>query len=263
MRLSDLVASLAAAGNTYSTQVPDSWAQGRSLFGGLQGALMLRAMRHALGSDTPLRTLQVTFMAPVAAGEVRVSAQVLRAGKSATHVEARIYERETLGAIAIGVFGVARESAVVQELACPSADKTSEKSFEQPFIPGLTPAFLQHTQVRWAHGGLPYSGTRSPSVQLYLRFRDEPVVDEGVILGLADIIPPIGLSYLKKPAAGSSMTWTLDFLRHDWPREGGDYWRVDAELLSGREGYSSQTITLFAPDGKAVALSRQAMVVFG
>jgi acyl-CoA thioesterase len=84
--------------------VPEDWMQGRTVFGGLQLALALRAMR-ALVPGTAVRSLQATFVAPLA-GRVVVRARLLRAGKSATQVEARIVDGEATAALVFGVFGV-------------------------------------------------------------------------------------------------------------------------------------------------------------
>jgi hypothetical protein len=42
-----------------------------------------------------------------------------------------------------------------------------------------------------------------------------------------------------------------------------DGWRIDAELIAARDGYTNQSVMLWGPDGTAVALSRQSMLVFG
>jgi hypothetical protein len=58
------------------------------------------------------------------------------------------------------------------------------------------------------------------------------------------------------------MTWMLEFLDDridELPLLG---WRMDGELSAARDGYTSQTGMLWGPDGRAVALSRQSMVVF-
>src|SRR5689334_13621143 len=74
-----------------SLDVPDDWLQGRTLFGGVQAVIGLAAMR-SLAPQGPLRSLQVTFLAPVPGGVVQARARILRSGKSATHVEARIVD---------------------------------------------------------------------------------------------------------------------------------------------------------------------------
>ena len=49
-------------------EIPSDWLQGRSMFGGMQAALALKAMRTLVPEEFPLRTLQTTFMAPIPAG---------------------------------------------------------------------------------------------------------------------------------------------------------------------------------------------------
>ena len=82
--------------------IGESWLQGRSAFGGLQAALGVRAMRSLLPEQMPLRTLQTTFIAPLPAGEVRIEASLLRAGKSTVHVEARLFDGEQVASLIVG-----------------------------------------------------------------------------------------------------------------------------------------------------------------
>ncbi|HUR39711.1 MAG TPA: thioesterase family protein [Verrucomicrobiae bacterium] len=241
-------------------EVTDDWLQGRTVFGGLQAAIALRAMR-TLVPDLPLRTLQGTFLAPVGAGTVRAAATVLRTGKSATHVEARIVDGDATLALLVGVFGAARESAVV---ISPRLDTHAlTRSVEFPYVPGLTPAFTQHFKVRWLRGLPPFTGDTEVSHALEIGLRDAGPCNEGHVLALADFIPPLALSHLKKPAFGSSLTWMLEFLTGRFDRFALEGWRIDAHLGNAREGYTGQTVRLFGPGGEPVATSRQSMVVFG
>ena len=92
---------------------------------------------------------------------------------------------------------------------------------------------------------------------------DDGPVTEGHVVAIADFIPPVALSYLDTPAPGSTLTWMLQFLRDDWGGLSLDGWRVDAELVAARDGYTSQTVMVWGPDGAPVALSHQSMLVFG
>jgi acyl-Coa thioesterase superfamily protein len=86
---------------------------------------------------------------------------------------------------------------------------------------------------------------------------------EAHVVAIADAIPPLALAMLTQPAPGSSVTWTLELLVDrfdDLPLAG---WLVEAEVRAGRNGYTSQSSTIFAPGGRAVAMSHQSMVVFG
>src|SRR5258706_11305999 len=88
-----LISRIQAADGESMLDVPEDWLQGRTLFGGLQAVVGLAAMR-SLAPDAPLRSLQVTFLAPLPGGIVKARARLLRSRKSATHVEARLVHGE-------------------------------------------------------------------------------------------------------------------------------------------------------------------------
>jgi hypothetical protein len=83
------------------------------------------------------------------------------------------------------------------------------------------------------------------------------------VIAIADLIPPIALSHLRKPSPGSSLTWMLEFIADDFAHLALENWRVDAELVFAGDGYTSQSAMIWGPGGIPVALSRQSMVVFG
>lgn len=284
MRFSELMRSVERRGDAWSVEIGGDWAQGRSLFGGLQAGLAARAMRDLRSIEAPLRSLQVAFLAPVPPGPVTLHARVLRTGKNVQQIEARIVAGEDTLCLAIGVYGAARASHVavlptqppVQDgalVAMPrlpgvtpeNAPSRLPAPLRLPFVPGLTPNFTQHFGVRWLQGSLPLSGSRETRQVLELDLLDpggDPL-DETQVLAFADFIPPIALNFLTTPANGSSLTWMVEFLRDrydDLPPEG---WRVHAELLAARDGYLNQSVNLWAPDGTPAAMGRQAMTVFG
>lgn len=261
MTLSALIRSAVHDGGRMQVDIGDDWLQGRSVFGGLQAAVAVAAMRGLVPAELPLRTLQMTFIAPVPAGTVRARAQLLRSGKSAVHVEARLEDAAgELLALAIGVFGVGRASRVAHAPELPPA--SAETLRELRFLPGVTPAFMQHFAVRLKAGALPFSGQPVVSNQFTLDLRDDGPCSEWHLLAIADFVPPVALSWLDAVAPGSSLTWMLELLIDDAAQQPLAGWRVDAELVAAREGYTSQSTWIVTPDGRPAALSRQSMVVF-
>ncbi len=260
MQFSQLMRGVQRVGDTAELDVPEDWLQGRSVFGGLQVALAVDVMRAQVGADVPLRTLQVTFVAPVPAGRMRARARLLRAGKSAAHVEALLVDGEQVLAVAIGVFGTARESAIARAPRRPDLGDVRPRS--HPYVAGVTPAFLQHFDARWLRGSAPFSGDPSHEMVVELDFRDTGPATEAHVIALADYVPPVALSMLSRPANGSSLTWKLELAAdryEQWPLQG---WRADVEMVAARDGYTNQSTHIWSPDGQLVALSRQAMVVF-
>jgi acyl-coenzyme A thioesterase PaaI-like protein len=242
-----------------AVDVPPDWAQGRSVFGGLQAALAVRAMRAHVDPAIPLRTLQATFVAP-SAGRLEARATVLRTGSSATHVEARITSDSGLSTIVIGVFGKARTSAIAVMPVQPEVARPP-KPFKLPYIPGLSPAFLQHFDATYLRGSIPFSGGTDPKIVIEIDLRDDGPAGEAQAIAISDLVPPIGLLLLSRPANGGTLTWMLELLADQFPAPRG--WRVDAELIAGRDGYTSQSLVVWGPDGAPLALGRQSMTVFG
>ena len=245
---------------TVSLPVGADWLQGRTVFGGLQAAVALRAMR-TLVPEVPLRTLQGTFLAPVPEGTVTAQARVLRTGKSATHVEARLVEGEATLGLLVGVFGAARSSVVSVQPRQAAAPRG--KAMEFPYIPGVMPAFTRHFKARWLRGQFPYTGDTETMHVVELGMRDAGPATEGHVLAMADFIPPIALAHLKTPAPGSTLTWMIELLSERFDALALEGWRVDVTMDSARDGYTGQSVMLWGPEGVPVATSRQSMVVFG
>ncbi|HEX4479814.1 MAG TPA: thioesterase family protein [Rudaea sp.] len=260
MTLSELLRDARRQSGSLVSQVTDDWLQGRSAFGGLQGAFCVEAMRTLVDPSFPLRTFQMTFIAPIGAGECTTLASVLRAGKNTMHVEARIVGGQETLAHAIGVFGHARESIVKRD---PPAAPAKKKGMHLPYVPNLTPNFFQHFDVSLIDGALPFSNRHVHRNVFELGMKESVVATEAHLLALADFVPPVALSWLPKPTPGSSMTWMLEFLDPDFAQQPVSGWLLDAEMIAARDGYTSQSTTLWSPAGVPTLLSRQSMVVFG
>lgn len=261
MKFADVLRTLQRDAAGWVASVPDDWLQGRTAFGGLQAAFVVNAIRSLLPSPMPLRTLQATFFAPVPAGPLTIRAEILRTGKNTVHAQARFVDGTQTLASFIAVFGTARDSALQQlPRQVPVA---SAKPMAFGYVPGLTPAFTQHFKARWLRGGFPFSGATLPQNIVELGLDDEGPVSDAHVLALADFIPPVALSLLKKPAFGGTLTWMLEFFVNGYEGLSLQHWRVDADLVAAVGGYTSQSVMLWGPGGEPIAISRQSMVVFG
>jgi acyl-coenzyme A thioesterase PaaI-like protein len=258
---SELLSRFKTSAGSATLDVPEDWLQGRTLFGGLQAVVGLAAMRTVAPAQSPLRSLQVTFLAPVPGGTVNAVAKVLRSGKSTTHVEARIVEGDNTLALMVGVFGLPRDSAVALKPVQPTV--TPGKAIELPWMPGVTPNFTQHFKAKWVVGSPPYTGSTTADNVIELGMKDGGNATEYHVVAMADFIPPIALSYLKSPVAAASLTWMLELLPEDVGALALDGWRVDATMTAAHSGYVNQSLTLWGPGGVPVALGRQTMMVFG
>jgi acyl-CoA thioesterase len=249
--------------DSVTLELTPDWLQGRTAFGGWQAALAVRAMRQVIGEDIPLRSLQANFIAPVLPGPVSARAELLRQGKSAAQLEARILIGDQVAFTALGIFGAARASAIIERPLAPACALAPNDLKDLPYIEGVVPVFTKHFKMRWASGGHPFSGAVNGDAQIYVRFCDEDLVSEAHLVNIADAIPPSAIAMLKTPVAISSMNWTLEFVTplDDAMRNG--WLRFDASLTASRDGYGWENVSIWSEAGELIALSRQCIAVFG
>lgn len=252
--------------NPQAVTIPRQWAQGRSCFGGLMAALQFEAMRASVPVDRPIRSLAITFVGPPAP-EVPISfeVEILREGKAVSQVLGRAIQNGEVMTLVQGSFGAPRESVIAVSAQPAPGFKPVEEVPQFPFIPGMMPEYLRFIDMRWALGGMPFSNTKSPAIGGYARLKDveKEKLTEAHLLALVDTWPPALLPHLSKPAPGSSLTWTIEFVQplpemttHDWTQ-------YQAVIEHARDGYGHTAAALWAPNGELVAISRQTVTVFG
>jgi acyl-CoA thioesterase len=259
---SEVLNAMRPDGDAWRVVVPEDWHQGRTIFGGMQVALAARAMRAALGRPLPLRSLQATFIGPLAAQDIRLRAEVVRTGRSATHARCDMLDGDHLGCTAVAIFGAPRSSSFALEIPRPPVDADPEALADLPSIPGITPQFVNHIQLRWAIGTHPYTGQREPRSTIFARMRDRACSAEDALIALADSIPTPALSMLKAPAPASSLNWMLEILGDPERLDRAGWCQIGTEVRAGTDGYLSQTSTLWGPDGHAYCVSHQTVAIF-
>ncbi|MGE8327935.1 acyl-CoA thioesterase [Pseudomonas urmiensis] len=249
-----------------SVCVPANWAQGRAAFGGLMAALVYQAMRLKLTDERLVRSLAITFVGP-AAPDVPISfeVEVLREGKAVSTLLGRAVQDGQVVTLVQGSFGAGRASAV-EVTALPAVEmKALEQSApELPYIKGITPEFMRHVALRWAIGGLPFTGNASRQMGGWVRLRDveQGQVDESHLLALVDAWPPSLMPFLKRPAAGSTLTWTIEFVQPTPTLSTLDWCRYCVETEHAKDGYGHASAALWTAAGELLALSRQTVTVF-
>lgn len=263
MTFSQLIETLQVDADGVSLMLTPDWLQGRTAYGGWQAALAVLAMRQLLGPEIPLRSLQSNFVAPIGVGKVTAKAALLRRGKSATQLEARILVDGQTAFIAVGIFGAPRGSQLSLAPMAPPSDRPLEDVPPRPYVDGVMPVFLQHFDTRWAKGAYPFSGAASSAAQIYARLRDETLATEAHLVMIGDVIPPSAIALFKTPIMLSSMNWTLELVTPLDAEARAGWLRFDSELTAAGNGYGWENTSIWSSKGELVALSRQCVALFG
>lgn len=262
MQFSDILDAMRPDGSAVTVEVGADWGQGRATFGGLVAALGHHAMRAIVPAERALRSLQVSFLAPLPCGPVHIEAQILRAGRAVTLAQARVVASGAIAAVLTGAYGLARASALAIVPRGAAGVPPAAALPDTPVPPGA-PLLLQHFALRWAQGHAPYSGADVSHSKVYVRHRDPAPLTEAHVIALIDCIPPPVLQRLTSYAPQSSLVWNMEFLGHDFAFAAEQWWRIDTETLAAADGYAHESSWIFDPNGTPFALSRQLVAVFG
>lgn len=259
----ELLSSLKTGDNAATLELTPDWLQGRTAYGGWQAALAVLAMRQILGPDVPLRSLQVNFVGPLGVGTITARAELLRRGKSASQLEARIVVDGQTVFTAVGIFGAPRPSQLGLAPSAPKANREVGSLEPRPFVDGLMPSFVRHFDTRWALGGYPFSGAEHSAAQIFARLRHESIASEAHLVMMCDVIPPSAIAMFKTPAMISSMNWTLEMVTPLSAESANGWLRFDAEMTAAGDGYAWENTSIWGSSGELIALSRQCVAVFG
>jgi acyl-CoA thioesterase len=263
MLFSQTLASIQPRQSGWRAVIGEDWSQGRATFGGMVAALGNEAMRRLVPADRELRGLETTFVGPALCGEVGMDAEILRVGKAVTIARARVCSDGKIAATLTGIYGAARATALSMT---PTVAAGVRPALELPDRSGAAmggPSFVRHFAYRWAEGTAPFAGSSLRTAKIYVRHQDPAPLTESHVVALIDCIPSVVLQLMSTPAPSSSLTWTVQFLRHDFSFAPEAWWRIDAEVNSAGSGYSCESCLLLDPNGAPAAVARQMVAVFG
>ncbi len=242
-------------------EVPAGWGQGRALFGGMAGALALAHLQQIIPAALPLRSLTISFVAPLEAGVASASRRTLRQGKSALQAQVEVCQHGQTALVLLASYGAVRASAL--QVAAPALQLPAEQAYYSMPDCDLWPDFTRHFAYQLSAGSWPYSGQQQPSLQGRLQLPAAPgLVDAPALLALVDAWWPVSLSLLTQPAPASSLTWTIEFLPGWQQHSAADWWHYRADIEHGAEGYHHIAAKCWTPAGQLAVISRQTVAVF-
>lgn len=259
MSFADLLNMAAPRESGFAVRVPETWHQGRTAYGGFSSALALAAAIRAGGDMPPLRSAQISMIAPLF-GQVEVRASVLRRGRNATWVSAEILRDGEVGLTASFVFMGPVDSALHLNDRQQPVDLVPLDE-ARSFVNERGPAFLRnHFDVRFA---VPKSEGKRPEMSWWVKAREREGLDPMVELLLcADALPPGVMSLLTPATPVSTMHWQVNLLTPAPATQDG-WWLLRSTGDYAEQGCSSQRMAIWNANGAPMLAGMQSVALFG
>lgn len=252
--------------NDECIDLPTGWLQGRTIFGGLVAAMMMQKAFITINDpQKKVLSTSITFVGPVQESQVRLTAEILRQGKSVTTIEVRLWQDDAVQSILIASFGTEREThiKVSNEKTAPDYPAIDQLNIVPKNLP--FPECFKQFQLTWAEGLYPISGSKQADFGGWSRFDPElhenrkmQVAD---LLALMDVWPPGVLPLFKIPAPSSSLTWHITFI-HSLQQNMDDWFKYKVFTDYADHGYSTEYAYLWDQNNRLIAISRQTVTVF-
>jgi len=243
----------------YEGTIEEGWFQGRGAFGGLVGAVIVEAAVAEVGDPARVvRTANIHFSAPAAAGPARAMVEVLRSGNRITQAAVRIVQGDaivTFGSVTLSKprpDTMAYARAVMPDVPPPAAIAPF------PSYPD-GPKFLQHYELRFAWG-VPFSGANEPRMAAWIRPRVGVPVTAGVMLGISDVLPAACCAMMAAPRPIASVDLGFNALA-PLPSAQDAFYLVSIESRWAGDGYTEELRDLWDERGVLVAQCRQVIAL--
>lgn len=243
--------------------IAKGWSQGRGMYGGVLLAQVARTAQQCLPPTRRLRSINMSFLAPVLPGEVLLTTSILRSGSAVSHVRVELYQDDESGLCATaeltfgsGRAGVAQPAPPRPATALPH-DCLPMKAFG---------GFTDHLEHRWTGTDAMLSGAARPVVQGWVRPRLPATVDAGLVVAMLDSFPPPVWCAITKRCPAASLQLHMQLVRDVVPDTAAApahpwfFYESHATLIGG--GYSDIQGRLWLEDGTFLGLVTQCVVDF-
>ena len=254
--LAKILQQCGAGGPSNPVELPQSWTQGRTAFGGLSTALAYQAASHIEDGLPGLRSAQIAFTGPLF-GNLTAETAMLRRGKSTAFVQSDIHGDKGLGLHCNFIFAAKRDTEI------------KANDFTGPDFPPLPDGEDLHSgPPQFFTSNMEYVGKRIDTsiktnrltrwMRLKLRKDLDPVAE---ILCMGDALPPSIMGMLDKNAMVSSMNWQINIIADQIATDDG-WWLIDSQTHHADHGASSQYMSIWNSEKQLMATGMQSVAYY-
>ncbi len=262
----DDAVALDGGGPAWTTSLGEGWVVGEAVNGGILMALAVGAMRRAVddagGHGDPL-VFSAYYLSAAQAGPARVSAEVLRTGRSLSSASASVVQDTADGPVermrALATFGDldAQSSPVWRSAAppdlpepdsCIRAQRTEAEFARKIRLLDRLDLRIDPATAGWAVG----QPSRQGRIRAWIRFADGREPDAAALPFFLDALMPVAFDL-------GALGWapTIELTGHVRRRPAPGWLRVELSTQNVIGGLLEEDATIWDSTGAVVAQSRQ------
>jgi acyl-CoA thioesterase len=247
--------------NTYQATLSASWRSMLDIHGGYVAALAARAIERSLDDPSrPLRTFNAQFLRPAHPGDITITIDTVRSGRTAAFVRATFTQDNKPVITATAVAGARRDGLTFSEITTPPGASMPPPPDAQPFTGGEPGQHFEQLDARVEPGLTMFGAHERARVAGWLRpLDDNETITLPWIICATDFMPPSMVFRTNQAVQAATIDMAVQLI-HSQPAtivKPGTHIYAEAICSISAEGYSVEDATFWAPNAQLLATSRQ------
>jgi acyl-CoA thioesterase len=250
-----------AGSGRFTADLHERWSSLVGIHGGYTAAIVAKGMAAAIADPSrPLRSFATQFAAVPNPGRVDLEVVLERTGTSMTTASARLVQEGRVLQVAHAAFSKSRVGISYDDVPHPrEADPGDMPRFEPPG--GVV--HFQNTDVRLDPAAVPFGGGNEAWIAAWMRPLGEELIDYAWLVAMCDMLPPAVFTRTSSPVKAATIEYMVH-LSTEQPRvPAGSYVYLSCRSPLSSEGFAVEDATMWAPDGRVLAVARQTRLAGG
>ncbi len=239
----------------FTAELDERWSSLVGIHGGYTAAIVANAITAAVDDPSrALRSFATQFASIPRPGPVDIEVAVERTGRSMTTTSARLLQEGKLLQVAHAASSTSRPGLAYDDLARQGSAG-----------PGSTPRFsssdgvghFQNADVRLDPAAALFGGGQDAHVAAWLRPLEGEPIDAAWLVAMCDILPPAIFARTTGPVAAATIEYVVHLATTAPSVRPGEYVYLSSRSPLSEEGFAVEDATMWAPDGRVLAVARQ------
>ncbi len=246
---------------SFSAELHERWESLVGIHGGYTAAIVANAMTAAVDDPSrALRSFATQFASIPRPGPVDIEVTVERVGRSMTSTSARLIQEGKVLQVAHGASSTTRPGLAYDDHVSPhEADPGDTPRFESSDGVG----HFQNADVRLDRDAVLFGGGDEAWVAAWLRPLEGEPIDSAWLVTMCDLLPPAVFSRTTGPVAAATIEYVVHLATDQPSVPCGEYVYLSCRSPLSNEGFAVEDATLWAPDGRILAVARQTRLAGG